>query len=151
MNKSVIKKIEKTVKDAMSGEYPFYYDTPQTLNQRLDNAAYPCAMLHILESNALVDTNGIFRERLSIEMLFADTMQLDFDGIDTEETKMQALKEAGFAWLVTLYRSHELRLIAINGTHRYYASDDSIVGAYGISVTLEEVQGFAKCKIEPTT
>ena len=151
MNKSVIKKIEKTVKDAMSGEYPFYYDTPQTLNQRLDNAAYPCVMLHILESNALVDTNGIFRERLSIEMLFANTMQLDFDGIDTEEQKMQALKEAGFAWLVMLYRSHELRLIAINGTHRYYASDDSIIGAYGISVTLEEVQGFAKCNIKPTT
>jgi hypothetical protein len=140
---SVIEKIKESVIGATG--LPFYYDTPQTLNVRLDTATYPCAMLHILQSGAVTDTNGILRERLIIEMLFATTSNLDFDGTDVENNEIDGLKLQAFKWLLALYRSSELRLISINSTNRYYATDDAIYSAYGVQVTIEEMQGVTKC------
>lgn len=142
---SVIEKIKSTI-GAATG-LPFYYDTPQTLNVRLDTAQYPCAMLHILESGAVVDTNGVLRERLTIEMLFATTSRLDFDGTEVESEELQRMKVYAFQWLIALYRSRELRLVSINGTNRYYATDDAIYSAYGVQVTIDEAQGFSKCDL----
>lgn len=143
--KSIIDKIKDSVTEATG--LPFYYDTPQTLNIRLDRATFPCAMLHILQSGAVVDTNGILRERLTIEMLFATTSTLDFDGADVERNELNDLKIKAFQWLLNLYRSRELRLVSINQTNRYYATDDAIYSAYGVQVTIDEVQGVSKCDI----
>lgn len=140
---SVIEKIKNSITAATG--LPFYYDTPQTLNMRLDSATYPCAMLHILQSGAIVDTNGILRERLTIEMLFAMTSNLDFDGTDVEKNELDGMKLLAFQWLLALYRSRELRLVSINGTNRYYATDDAIYSAYGVQVTIDEAQGVSKC------
>lgn len=140
---SVIDKIKNSITEATG--MPFYYDTPQTLNVRLDRAQYPCAMLHILQSGAVTDTNGILRERLTIEMLFATTSDLDFDGTDVEANEIDGLKKHAFRWLMKLLRNRDLRLISINGTNRYYATDDAIYSAYGVNVTLEEAQGWSKC------
>lgn len=140
---SVIEKIKNSITAATG--LPFYYDTPQTLNLRLDRATYPCAMLHILQSGAIVDTNGILRERLTIEMLFATTSNLDFDGTDVEKNELDGMKLLAFQWLLALYRSRELRLVSINGTNRYYATDDAIYSAYGVQVTIDEAQGVSKC------
>lgn len=140
---SVIEKIKNSITAATG--LPFYYDTPQTLNLRLDRATYPCAMLHILQSGAIVDTNGILRERLTIEMLFATTSNLDFDGTDVEKNELDEMKLLAFQWLLALYRSRELRLVSINGTNRYYATDDAIYSAYGVQVTIDEAQGVSKC------
>ena len=140
---SVIEKIKNSITAATG--LPFYYDTPQTLNLRLDRATYPCAMLHILQSGAIVDTNGILRERLTIEMLFATTSDLDFDGTDVEKNELDGMKLLTFQWLLALYRSRELRLVSINGTNRYYPTDDAIYSAYGVQVTIDEAQGVSKC------
>lgn len=144
---SVIDKIKASITAATG--LPFYYDTPQTLNVRLDTATYPCAMLHILQSGTAVDVNGVIRERLTIEMLFATVSNLDFDGVDVEANELDVLKRKAFLWLVHLHRSHELRLISINGTSRYYATDDAIYSAFGVNVTIEEVLGVSACDIEP--
>ena len=144
---SVIDKIKASITAATG--LPFYYDTPQTLNLRLDRATYPCAMLHILQTGTAVDTNGVIRERLTIEMLFATMSNLDFDGTDVEAHELDALKKKAFLWLVGLHRSHDLRLISINGTSRYYATDDAIYSAYGVQVTIEEAQGVSSCDIPP--
>lgn len=140
---SIIDKIKASIVAATG--LPFYYDTPQTLNVRLDRATYPCAMLHILQTNALQDVNGIIRERLTIEMLFATTSNLDFDGEDVERNELDTMKRFAFQWLLTLYRSHDLRLVTINSTNRYYATDDAIYSAYGVQVTIEETEGVSKC------
>lgn len=145
---SVIDKIKNSITAATG--LPFYYDTPQTLNVRLDTAVYPCAMLHILQSGAVVDVNGILKERLTIEMLFATTSHLDFDGTDVEKNEIDGLKKYAFTWLLKLLRSHDLKLIAINGTNRYYATEDVIYSAYGVNVTIDEIQGYSKCDIEET-
>lgn len=143
---SIIDKIKKSIEDATG--LMFYYDTPQTLNVRLDRATYPCAMLHILQSGAVTDANGVLRERLTIEVLFATTSHLDFDGVDVEANEIDGLKKQAFKWLIKLLRSHDLRLVSINGTNRYYATDDAIYSAFGVNVTLDEAQGFSKCDIE---
>lgn len=143
---SIIDKIKKSIEEATG--LPFYYDTPQTLNVRLDRATYPCAMLHILQSGAVTDANGVLRERLTIEVLFATTSHLDFDGVDVEANEIDGLKKQAFKWLIKLLRSHDLRLVSINGTNRYYATEDAIYSAFGVNVTLDEAQGFSKCDIE---
>lgn len=145
---SIIDKIKKSIEDATG--LTFYYDTPQTLNVRLDRATYPCAMLHILRSGAVTDANGVLRERLTIEVLFATTSHLDFDGVDVEANEIDGLKKQAFKWLIKLLRSHDLRLVSVNGTNRYYATDDAIYSAFGVNVTLDEAQGFSKCDIEET-
>ena len=143
---SIIDKIKKSIEDATG--LTFYYDTPQTLNVRLDRATYPCAMLHILQSGAVTDANGVLRERLTIEVLFATTSHLDFDGVNVEANEIDGLKKQAFKWLIKLLRSHDLRLVSINGTNRYYATEDAIYSAFGVNVTLDEAQGFSKCDIE---
>lgn len=151
---SIIEKIKQSVERATG--LPFYYDTPQTLNVRLERGTFPAAMLHILQSNALQDTNGILRERLTIEVLFATTSNhkaaaddLDFDGTWVEEHELDVMKHKAFKWLLSLFRSHTLRLVTLNGTNRYYATDDAIYSAYGVNVTLEEIQGVTACDFEP--
>ena len=145
---SIIDKIKNSITAATG--LPFYYDTPQTLNVRLDRAQYPCAMLHILQSGAITDANGILRERLTIEMLFATTSRLDFDGTDVEANEIDWLKKYAFTWLMKLLRSRDLRLVSINGTNRYYATDDAIYSAFGVNVTLDEAQGFSACDLQNT-
>lgn len=145
---SIIDKIKNSITAATG--LPFYYDTPQTLNVRLDRAQYPCAMLHILQSGAVTDANGILRERLTIEMLFATTSKLDFDGTDVEKNEIDGLRKHAFKWLLKLSRSRDLRLVSINGTNRYYATDDAIYSAFGVNVTLDEAQGFSACDLQNT-
>lgn len=142
---SVIEKIKESV--TMATGLPFYYDTPQTLNVRLDTAEYPCAMLHILQSGTVTDTNGILHERLTIEMLFADQSRLDFDGEQVEAYELDALKRLAFKWVLHLYRSRALRLLSINGTNRYYATDDAIYSAFGVQVTIDEAEGVSPCDL----
>ena len=142
---SIIEKIKQSVVGATG--LPFYYDTPQTLNLRLDTAQFPCAMLHIVQSGAIQDQNGILRERLTIEVLFATLSNLDFDGLTVEAQELDGMKRKAFAWLQALMRSRDLRLVANNGTQRYYATDDAIISAYGVNVTIDEVKGVSPCSI----
>lgn len=136
---------------------PFYYDTPQTLNERLDRGKFPAAMLNILNQNAVLSENGILRERLTIEMIFVTENvsrpgvdALDFDGEWVETNELDKMKRLAFQWLLGLYRSHDLHLVAINGTNRYYATDDVIYDAYGVNVTLDEIAGVSKCDFKKT-
>ena len=153
---SIIGKLKQSIESATG--LPFYYDTPQTLNERLERATFPAAMLHILQSNAVSDTNGILRERLTIEILFATSNDprpgvnaLDFDGTWVEDNELDKMKLQAFKWLLSLFRSRTLRLLTLNGTNRYYATDDVMYDAYGVNVTIEEIQGVTSCdfKEEP--
>lgn len=140
---SIIDKIKNSVEGAT--EMSFHYDTPQTLNQTLEKATFPCAMMNILQAGAVTDANGIMRERLTIEMLFASLSSLDFDGVTVEREELDAMKKAAFKWVQSLLRSRDIRLISNNGSNRYYATDDMIFSAYGINVTIEEIEGVAPC------
>lgn len=148
---SIIDKIKESVESATG--LPFYYDTPETLNQRMSGVSarrpwcFPCAMLNILQSGAVTDQNGILRERLTIEVLFATKSDLDFDGVEVEACEIDGMKERAFTWLLALMRSNTLRLVAMNNTQRYYATDDAIFSAYGVNITIEEAQGLSRCTL----
>lgn len=136
---TIIDKIKQSVEQATG--LPFYYDTPQTLNVRLDNLQLPCAMMNVVESGATADENGVMREQVTAMVLFTDTTTLDFDGIDNEREHLDAMKKAAFRWLLSLRRSDTLRLMSTGGTARFYATEDAIVTAFGVTVTLEELEG----------
>ena len=55
------------------------------------------------------------------------------------------MKKKAFKWVQSLFRSRDIRLVSNNGTNRYYATNDMIVSAYGINVTIEEIEGIAPC------
>jgi hypothetical protein len=86
-------------------------------------------------------------ERLTVEVLFATRSNLDFDGLTVENDELQAMKERAFTWLASLFRSRDLRLVSMNGTSRYYATDDILFSAYGVNVTIEELQGYSRCNL----
>ena len=140
---NVIEKIKSSIESATG--LTFYYDTPQTLNQRLDNATYPCAMLNIVQSGAIVTDNGIIRERMTVEVLFVTLSRLDFDGLQVEND-LDAMKLKAFQWLLSLMRqNHGLKIVSLNSTNRYYATDDAIYAAYGVNLTIDEVAGVSSC------
>lgn len=150
---TIIEKIEQSIHDALDiknaeGEvirpFPFYYDTPQTLNIRLDNANFPCAFLHVVESGVADDTNGILRERVTCQVMFASPTVLDFDGIRNERI-IDALKRIAFVWLQGLRKSNDLRLASDIQTRRLYASEDAILTVFGVTITIEEVDGISPC------
>lgn len=141
---TIIDKIKASVEDAT--RFKFYYDSPSTLNTRLDNVELPCAMMELINQGAVTDDNGIIRERLTIQVLFADICDVDFDGIDTEEI-IDRLKRRAFMWLASLRRSQDLRLIDNLSTSRYYADNDAVVCAYGVTCVIEEVEGVSNCTI----
>lgn len=136
---SIIEKIKHSVECATG--LRFYYDSPETLNVRVDNLTLPCAMLDVVESGAVFDENGVVRERLNIQVLFADKTQLDYDGIENESEHLDWLKRKAFQWLLGLRRSDDLRLVGVGNTQRYYATQDAIVTAYGVQVNIEEMEG----------
>lgn len=148
---SIIEKIKNSVTSATG--LPFYYDTPQTINVRLDRATFPAAMLFIVTSGAVRDMNGILRERLNAEVIFTTAGRtsaanaMDFDGLDVEKMDLDKMKVHAFTWLLSLFRSHDLRLISLNNTTRYYQTDDVMFNGYGVNITIEEIEGISSCDI----
>lgn len=126
--------------------FPFYYDTPETVNLRLDQAQYPCAFMHVVESGTADDTNGIIRERLLCQMVFTAPTVLDFDGLENERI-IDPLKHAAFVWLQEVRRSSDLRLASIESTERLYATNDAILTAFAVTVRIEEVDGVSPCDL----
>lgn len=145
---TIIDKIKKSVEESTG--LAFYYDTPQTLTYRADNVTMPCAMMNIATAGTIYDENGIIHERLTIQVLFVNTSELDFDGIENERERLDTLKKAAFRWLLSLRRSEDLRLISEQGTSRYYATEDAICTAYGVTVTIEEIEGVCYGKQRTT-
>lgn len=139
---NVIEKIKQSV-EAATG-LPMYYDTPETLNLRLDSMRLPCAMLFVVKSGAVEDSNGVLRERLTINMLFCDSSDLDFDGLDNERI-LDGLKRKAFRWIRSLMVSGDFNLVSQNGTGRLYATDDAIVTAFSVGVTIDEIAGVGPC------
>lgn len=136
---SIIDKIKKSVEDATC--LPFYYDTPETLNARMGQIDLPCAMLDVVESGAAFDENGVIRERLTVQVLFVEKSFLDFDGIENERKCLDKMKKHAFRWLLALRQSEDLRLVSLGNTQRYYATQDAIVTAFSVLVTIEEIEG----------
>ena len=139
---TIIDKIKSSV-ETITG-MQFIYESPQTINTRLDNMPMPCAFMNIIDQGVAIDDNGIIREQMTIQVMFCDLCELDFDGIDAEKI-LDRLKKTAFFWLAKSMSSTEFKIKAILGTNRYYADNDAIVCAFSVSLQIEEIDGISKC------
>ena len=139
---TIIDKIKSSV-ETITG-MQFIYESPQTINTRLDNMSMPCAFMNIIDQGVAIDDNGIIREQMTIQVMFCDLCDLDFDGIDAEKI-LDRLKKTAFFWLAKAMSSTEFKIKAILGTNRYYADNDAIVCAFSVSLQIEEIDGISKC------
>ena len=138
---TIIDKIKSSV-ETITG-MQFIYESPQTINTRLDNMPMPCAFMNIIDQGVAIDDNGIIREQMTIQVMFCDLCELDFDGIDAERI-LDRLKKTAFFWIAKSMSSTEFKIKAILGTNRYYADNDAIVCAFSVSLQIEEIDGISK-------
>ena len=141
---TIIDKIKNSVESVTGMQ--FVYESPQTINTRLDNMPMPCAFMNIIDQGVAIDDNGIIREQMTIQIMFCDLCELDFDGIDAEKI-LDRLKKTAFFWLAKSMSSTEFKIKAILGTNRYYADNDAIVCAFSVSLQIEEIDGVSKCTL----
>ena len=139
---TIIDKIKLSVESVTGMQ--FIYESPQTINTRLDNMPMPCAFMNIIDQGVAIDDNGIIREQMTIQVMFCDLCDLDFDGIDAEKI-LDRLKKTAFFWLAKSMSSTEFKIKTILGTNRYYADNDAIVCAFSVSLQIEEIDGISKC------
>lgn len=141
---TIIDKIKNSVESVTGMQ--FIYESPQTINTRLDNMPMPCAFMNIIDQGVAIDDNGIIREQMTIQVMFCDLCDLDFDGIDAERI-IDRLKKIAFSWVAKSMGSNEFKVKAILGTNRYYADNDAIVCAFSVSLQIEEIDGVSKCTL----
>lgn len=141
---TIIDKIKNSV-ESITG-MQFIYESPQTINTRLDNMPMPCVFMNIIDQGVAIDDNGIIREQMTIQVMFCDLCELDFDGIDAERI-LDRLKKIAFSWVAKSMSSTEFKVKAILGTNRYYADNDAIVCAFSVSLQIEEIDGVSKCTL----
>ena len=139
---TIIDKIKNSVESVTGMQ--FVYESPQTINTRLDNMPMPCAFMNIIDQGVAIDDNGIIREQMTIQVMFCDLCELDFDGIDAEKI-LDRLKKIAFSWVANAMSSTEFKFKEILGTNRYYADNDAIVCAFSVSLQIEEIDGVSKC------
>ena len=100
--------------------------------------------MNIIDQGVAIDDNGIIREQMTIQVMFCDLCELDFDGIDAEKI-LDRLKKIAFSWVANAMSSTEFKVKEILGTNRYYADNDAIVCAFSVSLQIEEIDGVSKC------
>ena len=139
---TIIDKIKNSVENVTGMQ--FIYESPQTINTRLDNMPMPCAFMNVIDQGVAIDDNGIIRELMTIQVMFCDLCELDFDGIDAEKI-LDRLKKIAFSWVANAMSSTKFKVKEILGTNRYYADNDAIVCAFSVSLQIEEIDGVSKC------
>lgn len=140
---NIIRAIKQNV-EAATG-LPFLYGSRGDINRQLDNAPLPCAFAYLLETNAVQDTNGVCRERLTFALFFIDKTHFDFEALENEDIIDQCKRRA-LKWYTQNRHSDAFRIVELNNTLRVYDElADAIVTGYALNITLEEYEGVTPC------
>lgn len=141
-----IEKIEASI-TSLTG-LPFCYGSRADVNYMMDNAQLPSAIMYLIGSGNIVESNGTLRERLQVEVLFASGCEFDDTGKNYEAI-CDEMKKKALQWLIRLLLKEDanLRLRAINGSSREYIQYDAMLAGYRVNVTLEEVLGYSRCDL----
>lgn len=144
---TIIDKIKKTVAPLMDGR--FVYDSEAQLNVILDNEQFPLSFMTLVETGSIQDELGRFRERLTVDMLFATLADQDMDG-EANEVLIDEMKRIALGeWLPSLRTADGIRLVSVNSTRRVYmrfSQYDVILTAYVVNVTIDDAESFGQCK-----
>lgn len=152
MKRTIIDKLAATIERISiepggTKKLPFLYDDAHMLNIRFDRVGAPLAAAILIESGVVTDATGVWHERITMGIWFADIMPqatADQDGRITEQV-IDKCKERAFRWAASLMPTEELKLISVNGSQRSYLDDDATLCGYWLNVTLEEVEGYGRC------
>lgn len=144
-----IEKIETSI-TTLTG-LPFCYGSKADINYMMDNATIPAAIMYLIGSGGIVESNGTLRERLQVEILFANLCEYDDTG-KNYETVCDGMKKKALEWLTRLMLKQDsnLRLRSIDGSGREYIQFDAILAGYKVKVTLEEIEGYSRCDLPVT-
>lgn len=140
---TIIDKIKQSVENATALD--FLYHAQGEINELIARTeSLPCAFAFLIDSGTVEDTNGMFHERVTFAVIFADKTQFDFNALENEEI-IDRMKVRAFRWLQSLRLSDDLQLVSINNTQRLYDTTTDILTGYAVNVTLQEVKGYGVC------
>lgn len=140
---TIIEKIKQSVEGTTG--MTFLYHAQGEINELIARAEnLPIAFALLLDSGTVEDTNGMFHERVTFAVIFADKTQFDFNALENEEI-IDRMKVRAFRWLQSLRLSDDLQLVSINSTQRLYDTTTDILTGYAVNVTLQEVKGYGAC------
>ena len=140
---TIIEKIKESVEGATA--LGFLYHAAGEINELIARAeSLPVAFAFLLDSGTIEDVNGMYHERVTLAVIFADKTQFDFNALENEQI-INEMKIKAFRWLQSLRLSDTLRVVSINSTQRLYDTTTDILTGYAVNITLEEVQGYGVC------
>lgn len=139
---NIIREIKKSIEQH---GLPFYYGSAQDINTILDRAEYPCCIALLVGQGAIEQENGQYKERLTLQMSFADLTTYDFDALENEDI-IDECKRRAFVWLAANRNADNFDL-SVNNTTRDYFEYDAIITGFGLNVDITERQGVGNCDI----
>ena len=140
---TIIEKIKMSV-EAATG-LPFLYHAAGEINELIARAGeLPVAFAFLLENGTIEDVNGMYHERVTFAVMFADKTQFDFNAIENEQI-IDRMKIKAYKWLQSLRLSNDLNIVSINKTQRLYDSTTDILTGYAVDITIEEMSGVGAC------
>ena len=130
----------------------FLYNAEGEMNDivaRTSAFAYepPVVLCYLLKNGTTEQVGGSWCERVNVGLFFSKIAGYDFDSLQNEEL-LELCKRYAERWLQSLISSPVLRLISVNNTERVYNTTTDILTAYGLNVTLQELQGVTPCTTE---
>lgn len=140
---TIIEKIKRSV-EAATG-LPFLYHAAGEINELIARAGeLPVAFAFLLDNGTIEDVNGMYHERVTFAVMFADKTEFDFNALENEQI-IDRMKIKAYRWLQSLRTSNELNVIAINSTQRLYDTTTDILTGYAVNITIEEMSGVSAC------
>ena len=126
---------------------PFVYEDADIQNIVFDQIEPPFVACVPITSAAVSDARGMYYERITLALWFADKMCAavpEYDARKNEEI-IDRCKRRAFKWCASMFPKKELELVSINGSDRAYLESDAMLTGYLLNVTLEEVVGTGVC------
>lgn len=143
---TIIEKIKRSV-EAATGLH-FLYHAAGEINELIARAGeLPVAFAFLLDNGTIEDVNGMYHERVTFAVMFADKTEFDFNALENEQI-IDRMKIKAYRWLQSLRTSNELNVIAINSTQRLYDATTDILTGYAVNITLEDTDGYGACDFE---
>lgn len=140
---TIIEKIKRSV-EAATG-LPFLYHAAGEINELIARTGeLPVVFAFLLDNGTIEDVNGMYHERVTFAVMFADKTEFDFNALENEQI-IDRMKIKAYRWLQSLRTSNELNVIAINSTQRLYDTTIDILTGYAVNITIEEMSGVGAC------
>lgn len=128
---------------------PLIYQSEEMVNFLVGNKPVPVGIWYLLQDGQVVSdsADGTIRERVQVRIYVGDKSEVDFNAIENEKI-IDKCKKILFNFIANLKSDNDLQIESINLSRRFYLETDDILTGYMVDVTISELSGFNKCKIE---